>query len=171
MQWHLYIILHSKDNCCLILIFNYICLTLQPLLLCFLKEFLDAQLLPQSTQCFPPSISHLIIWISLTAFNYKFSQISHKLFLHIIVTLEILANSLVYPERIHRGIEWTSVFETSVLCVSVCSFGQIFSFSSFNLLFLYSTVQKSVVQYRYLFCASILYTLQYIKRCDSILAT
>merc|ERR1712243_175376 len=40
---------------------------------------------------------------------------------------------------IHRGIEWTSVFETFVcLCVlylSVC--GQIFSFSSFNLLFLF----------------------------------
>ena len=68
-----------------------------------------------------------------------------------------MANSLVYPERIHRGIEWTSVFETLVLCVSVCSFGQIFSFSSFNLLFLYSTVQKSVVQYRYLLANSLVY--------------
>ena len=32
-----------------------------------------------------------------------------------------------------------------VLCLSVCQ--QIFSFSSFNLLFLYSTVQKSAVVY------------------------
>ena len=28
-----------------------------------------------------------------------------------------LANSLVYPERIHRGIEWTSVFETFFICL------------------------------------------------------
>ena len=59
-----------------------------------------------------------------------------------------LANSLV---------EWASVFETSVLYLFIYSFGQIFSF-------LYSTVRKSTVQYRYLFGASILYrSLMYCK--------
>ena len=43
-----------------------------------------------------------------------------------------LANSLVYPERIHRGIEWTSVFET-LDCLSV-----LYSLWA-NFLFLYST--------------------------------
>ena len=52
-----------------------------------------------------------------------------------------------------------SVFETFVLCsLSVCLFFvcKFSHFPSFNLLFLYSTVQKSAVQYRYLFGASIL---------------
>merc|ERR1712240_227540 len=56
--------------------------------------------------------------------------------------------------------EWTQLLKRSlffVLCLFTC--GQIFSFSSFNLLFLYSTVQKSTVQYRYLFGASILQAL------------
>ena len=58
------------------------------------------------------------------------------------------------PERIRVD----SVFETSVCLFSVCSFlvSKFSHFPSFSLLFLYSTVQKSAVQYRYLFGASIL---------------
>ena len=63
------------------------------------------------------------------------------------------------PERIRVD----SVVETFD-CLSdcslffVCSFlvSKFSHFPSFNLLFLYSTVQKSAVQYRYLFGASIL---------------
>ena len=47
----------------------------------------------------------------------------------------LLANSLVYPERIHRGIEWTSVFETFFVCLSVSKFS------------LFYTVQYGKVQY------------------------
>ena len=67
----------------------------------------------------------------------------------------LLANSLEYPERIQRGLEWTQFLKRVffVLCLLVGKFSH---FPSFNLLFLYSTVQKSVVQYRYLFGASIL---------------
>ena len=50
-----------------------------------------------------------------------------------------------------------SVIETfTYLCVLYLSVSKFSHFPSFNLLFLYSTVQKSVVQYRYLFGASIL---------------
>ena len=48
-----------------------------------------------------------------------------------------LANSLVYPERIHRGIEWTSVFETFFVCV----FFVVGKFSNFY------TVKYGRVQY------------------------
>ena len=66
----------------------------------------------------------------------------------------LLANSLEYPERIQRGLEWTQFLKrVFFVCLSVSKFSH---FPSFNLLFLYSTVQKSVVQYRYLFGASIL---------------
>ena len=66
----------------------------------------------------------------------------------------LLANSLVYPERIQRGIEWTQFLKRLFfLYLLVSKFSH---FPSFNLLFLYSTVQKSAVQYRYLFGASIL---------------
>ena len=66
---------------------------------------------------------------------------------------DLLANSLEYPERIQRGNEWTQLLKRLLVCLSVGKFSH---FPSFNLLFLYSTVQKSVVQYRYLFGASIL---------------
>merc|ERR1712240_954534 len=90
---------------------------------------------------------------------------------------KILANSLEYPERIQRGLEWTqflkrlsvgqlprlsredperirvdSVFETSVCSLSVCLFFVI-KFSNFFLfhppLFIqYSTEECSTVQYK-----------------------
>merc|ERR1712240_168466 len=86
----------------------------------------------------------------------------------------ILTSSLEYPERIQRGLEWTqllkrlsvgqlprvstedrvvSVFEFRVcLFFVLCSLSANFLiFPSFILLFLYSTVQKSGVQYSYLF--------------------
>ena len=76
MQWYWYSKLHSKDNCCLILIYNFICLTLHPLL--------DAQLLPQSSLWLPPFISHLIIWIRFTTLNFhifshRFIPLSHSI--------------------------------------------------------------------------------------------
>ena len=58
--------------------------------------------------------------------------------LYIRVQQLMLANSLVYPERIHRGIEWTSVFETSVLCSLLVG-----KFSNF---IQYSTEEYSTVQ-------------------------
>ena len=61
----------------------------------------------------------------------------------------ILANSLVYPERIHRGIEWTSVFETSVLYLSVCLSANFLIFLFQPSLFIqYSTEECSTVQYK-----------------------
>ena len=74
----------------------------------------------------------------------------------------VLPDNWPTPSSIQRGSREDrvdSVFETLENSLSVCLSvlcQQIFSFSSFNLLFLYSTVQKSVVQYRYLFGASIL---------------
>ena len=60
-----------------------------------------------------------------------------------------LANSLVYPERIHRGIEWTSVFETLVLCLSVCLWANFLIFLFQPSLFIqYSTEECSTVQYK-----------------------
>ena len=58
----------------------------------------------------------------------------------------ILANSLEYPERIQRGLEWTQFLKRlSVLCSLFV--GKFSHFPSFSLLFLYSTVQRSAVVY------------------------
>ena len=57
--------------------------------------------------------------------------------------IHLLARSLEYPQRIRVG----SVFEMFIVCLIV----NFLIFSSFILLFLYSTVQKSAVQYSYLF--------------------
>ena len=58
-----------------------------------------------------------------------------------------MASSLEYPQR-NRVV---SVFEFFVCLFFVCSIVNFLFFSSFILLFLYSTVQKSAVQYSYLF--------------------
>ena len=62
-----------------------------------------------------------------------------------------MANSLEYPQRI----EWSQ----SLNRVSVCSMvsSNFLIFPSFILLFLYSTVQKSAVQYSYLLASSLEY--------------
>ena len=81
-------------------------------------------------------------------------------------TLEnsLLANSLDYPQRMR--IEWTQLLKRLFTCVFFIYLlvGKFSHFPSFSLLFLYSTVQKSAVQYRYLFGASILQrSLMYCK--------
>merc|ERR1712121_284301 len=62
-------------------------------------------------------------------------------------TVQLLASSLEYPERIRV----VSVFEPSDCLFFVCLSANFLIFPSFILLFLYSTVQKSAVQYSYLF--------------------
>merc|ERR1712098_435005 len=64
----------------------------------------------------------------------------------------LLANSLEYPQRI----EWSQSLNRLSVCLIVCSLSACLSanfliFPSFILLFLYSTVQKSAVQYSYSF--------------------
>merc|ERR1712121_401424 len=62
-------------------------------------------------------------------------------------TVQLLASSLDYPERIRV----VSVFEPLVCLSVLCLSANFLIFPSFILLFLYSTVQKSAVQYSYLF--------------------
>ena len=56
-----------------------------------------------------------------------------------------LASSLEYPQRIRV----VSVFETFICLILDCLIVNFLIFPSFILLFLYSTVQKSAVQYSY----------------------
>ena len=57
------------------------------------------------------------------------------------------------PSSIQRGLEWTQLLKPLffVLCLIVCLSANFLIFPSFILLFLYSTVQKSAVQYSYFF--------------------
>ena len=93
-----------------------------------------------------PSFSLLFLYstVQKSAVQYRYlfgASILQRSLMH----CKVLANSLVYPERIHRGIEWTSVFETSVYLFT-CQ--QIFSFSLFqpSLFIQYSTEECSTVQ-------------------------
>merc|ERR1712240_805864 len=63
-------------------------------------------------------------------------------------TVQLLASSLEYPQRI----EWSQCLNSVSVCLFVpCVSSNFLIFPSFILLFLYSTVQKSAVQYSYLF--------------------
>merc|ERR1712115_611924 len=57
-----------------------------------------------------------------------------------------LANSLEYPERIQRGLEWTQLLKHVSVCLFVlCSLFFVIKFSNFSLFhpsLLYSTVRK-----------------------------
>ena len=54
------------------------------------------------------------------------------------------------PSSIQRGLEWTQLLKRLIVC-SLCAWlsANFLIFPSFILLFLYSTVQKSAVQYSY----------------------
>ena len=55
----------------------------------------------------------------------------------------LLANSLEYPERIQRGLEWTQFLKRlSVLCLIVCLLANLVNFSTIKY---YSAVQYSMV--------------------------
>ena len=64
--------------------------------------------------------------------------------------VQLLASSLEYPQRIEwsQSLNRVSVW-LSVLCLLGCVSANFLIFPSFILLFLYSTVQKSAVQYSY----------------------
>merc|ERR1712002_395216 len=62
------------------------------------------------------------------------------------------------PSSIHRGLEWPQCLNSMSVCLFfVCLSANFLIFSSFILLFLYSTVQKSAVQYSYLLASSLEY--------------
>ena len=75
-----------------------------------------------------------------------------KLFkLNFQLTTYVLANSLEYPERIHRGLEWTQLLKRLIVCLSVCSLFFVSKFSHFSffhssLFIQYSTEECSTVQ-------------------------
>ena len=58
----------------------------------------------------------------------------------------ILANSLEYPERIHRGLEWTQLLKRLIVCLFSVLCQQIFSFFLLSF-FSFYTVQYRRVQY------------------------
>ena len=70
------------------------------------------------------------------------------LFLYSLICVLLLANSLEYPERIQRGLEWTQFLKRLIVLCLFFSCKQIFSFSLFqpSLFIQYSTEECSTVQ-------------------------
>ena len=83
----------------------------------------------------------------LTVFHITLSLVSLLNFSSVTLSfLLILANSLEYPERIHRGLEWTQLLKRlSVLCLIVSKFSH-FSLFHPSLFIQYSTEECSTVQ-------------------------
>merc|ERR1711873_43500 len=84
-------------------------------------------------------------------------------------TVQLLASSLDNRGRIRV----VSVFEPLVCLFFVCLSANFLIFPSFILLFLYSTVQKSAVQYSYLFIKLLASSIEYPERIrvDSVVET
>ena len=67
-------------------------------------------------------------------------------------TVQLLASSLEYPERIQRGLEWTQLLKRLIVCLFfVCSLFFVIKFSNFSLfhpslIIQYSTEECSTVQ-------------------------
>ena len=101
------------------------------------------------------SLNRLIVcslsaWLCVCKFSH-FSLFHPPIFIQYSTeecsTVRLLARSLEYPQRIRV----VSVFETFNCLILGCVSANFLIFPSFILLFLYSTVQKSAVQYSYLF--------------------